>query len=73
MPATRLQRHPKTGTEMGQILRQERFVWMVAQGFSPHEQTPLPLAMFNTVCFFRNLGFALHILDTGRVSTGCTG
>lgn len=26
---------------------------MVAQGFSPHEQTPLPLAMFNTECFCR--------------------
>lgn len=41
------------GTEIGQILRQERFVWMEAQGFCPHEQTPLPLAMFNTDCFCR--------------------
>lgn len=43
----------KPGSERGQILRQERFVWMVAQGFSPHEQTPMPLAMFNTECFCR--------------------
>ena len=49
------------GTEMGQILRQERFVWMVAQGFSPHEQTPLPLAMFNTDCFCRT--WACNALD----------
>lgn len=41
------------GTEIGQILRQERFVWMEAQGFCPHERTPLPLAMFNTDCFCR--------------------
>lgn len=41
------------GTEIGQILRQERFVWMEARGFCPHEQTPLPLAMFNTDCFCR--------------------
>jgi len=31
----------KPGSERGQILRQERFVWMVAQGFSPHAQPPL--------------------------------
>lgn len=43
----------KPGSERGQILRQERFVWMVAEGFTPHEQTPLPLAMFNTECFCR--------------------
>jgi DNA-binding transcriptional LysR family regulator len=50
------------GTEIGQILRQERFVWMVAQGFHPHEQTPLPLAMFNTDCFCRT--WACNALDT---------
>ena len=43
----------KPGTEIGQLLRQERFVWAEAIGFSPHEQTPLPLAMFNTDCFCR--------------------
>jgi len=41
------------GYEIGQLLRQERFVWAEAQGFSPHEQNPLPLAMFNTDCFCR--------------------
>lgn len=50
------------GTEIGQILRQERFVWMVAQGFYPHEQSPMPLAMFNTDCFCRT--WACNALDT---------
>ncbi|WP_372489337.1 LysR substrate-binding domain-containing protein [Pseudomonas caspiana] len=49
------------GTEIGQILRQERFVWMVAQGFYPHEQNPIPLAMFNTDCFCRT--WACNALD----------
>ena len=49
------------GSEVGQILRQERFVWMVAQGFSPHEQATLPLAMFNTDCFCRT--WACNALD----------
>lgn len=43
----------KPGTEIGQLLRQERFVWAEAIGFSPHEQSTLPLAMFNTDCFCR--------------------
>jgi DNA-binding transcriptional LysR family regulator len=41
------------GKEIGQILRQERFVWAEAAGFCPHEQTPIPLAMFNSDCFCR--------------------
>jgi DNA-binding transcriptional LysR family regulator len=41
------------GREVGQLLRQERFVWAEAEGFFPHEQTPMPLAMFNTDCFCR--------------------
>ena len=41
------------GSEIGQLLRKERFVWAVAQCFAPHEQTPLPLAMFNSDCFCR--------------------
>ena len=36
-------------------------MWMVAQGFSPHEQTPMPLAMFNTECFCR--AWACNALD----------
>jgi DNA-binding transcriptional LysR family regulator len=41
------------GNEIGQLLRKERFVWAEAQCFSAHEQTPLPLAMFNSDCFCR--------------------
>src|SRR6218665_144517 len=50
------------GDEIGQLLRQERFVWAEALGFSPHEQTPIPLAMFNNDCFCRN--WACNALDT---------
>ncbi|MGH8352772.1 MAG: LysR substrate-binding domain-containing protein [Pseudomonas sp.] len=49
------------GTEIGQLLRQERLVWAEAQGFSPHEQEPLPLAMFNSQCFCR--AWACNALD----------
>lgn len=41
------------GTEIGQLLRQERFVWAEAAGFDLHEQRPIPLAMFNSGCFCR--------------------
>jgi DNA-binding transcriptional LysR family regulator len=50
------------GNEIGQLLRQERFVWAEAQGFSPHEQNPMPLAMFNSDCFCR--AWACNALDT---------
>ncbi|MBB2497020.1 LysR family transcriptional regulator [Aquipseudomonas ullengensis] len=49
------------GKEIGQLLRQERFVWAEALGFSPHEQTPIPLAMFNVDCFCR--AWACNALD----------
>ncbi|WP_296255202.1 MULTISPECIES: LysR substrate-binding domain-containing protein [unclassified Pseudomonas] len=53
------------GKEIGQILRQERFVWAEAAGFCPHEQTPIPLAMFNNDCFCRL--WACNALDaSGR-------
>ncbi|MDD0975440.1 LysR substrate-binding domain-containing protein [Pseudomonas fontis] len=42
------------GYEVGQLLRQERLVWAAAQGFCPHEQRPMPLAMFNSDCFCRS-------------------
>ncbi|HEK1688297.1 TPA: LysR family transcriptional regulator [Pseudomonas putida] len=42
------------GAEVGQLLRQERLVWAAAKGFCPHEQRPMPLAMFNTNCFCRS-------------------
>ncbi|WP_339510164.1 LysR substrate-binding domain-containing protein [Pseudomonas sp. RL_15y_Pfl2_60] len=50
------------GTEIGQLLRQERIVWAEAEGFNPHEQTPLPLAMFNSECFCRS--WACNALDS---------
>ena len=49
------------GSEIGQLLRQERFVWAEARGFSPHEQSPMPLAMFNSDCFCR--AWACNALD----------
>lgn len=49
------------GKELGQLLRQEHFVWAEAIGFSPHEQTPMPLAMFNTDCYCR--AWACNALD----------
>ncbi|MFB4394743.1 MULTISPECIES: LysR substrate-binding domain-containing protein [unclassified Pseudomonas] len=42
------------GSEVGQLLRQERLVWAAAQGHCPQEQRPMPLAMFNTDCFCRS-------------------
>lgn len=50
------------GHELGQLLRQERFVWAEASGYSPHEKDPIPLAMFNTDCFCR--AWACNALDT---------
>ena len=41
------------GSEIGQLLRKERFVWAQAQCYNPIEQSPLPLAMFNSDCFCR--------------------
>lgn len=49
------------GHEVGQLLRQERFVWAQAAGFYPHEQSPIPLAMFNNDCFCR--AWACNALD----------
>jgi len=57
------------GNEIGQLLRKERFVWAEAQNFSAHEQTPLPLAMFNSDCFCRL--WACNALDAmGRYDAG---
>ncbi len=52
----------KPGTEIGTLLRQERLVWIEAIGFAPHEQNPIPLAMFNTHCFCRD--WACNALDS---------
>ncbi len=53
------------GTEIGQLLRQERFVWAEAAGFDVHEQRPIPLAMFNADCFCR--AWACNALDALEV------
>ena len=53
------------GTEIGQLLRRERFVWTEAPGFNTHEQRPIPLAMFNTDCFCR--AWACNALDSLEV------
>ncbi|CAM3197492.1 LysR family transcriptional regulator [Pseudomonas floridensis] len=52
----------RPGTEIGQLLRREHLVWVEAQGHSPHDQSPMPLAMFNTQCFCRE--WACNALDT---------
>jgi DNA-binding transcriptional LysR family regulator len=52
----------KPGDEIGQLLRQERFVWAEAIGFSPSEQNTMPLAMFNSDCFCRL--WACNALET---------
>ncbi|GAB2790778.1 LysR substrate-binding domain-containing protein [Halomonas shantousis] len=41
------------GQEMGELLRQEPMVWVVAESHSPHEQEPVPLALFDENCFCR--------------------
>ena len=53
------------GTEIGQLLRRERFVRAEAPGFNTHEQRPMPLAMFNTDCFCR--AWACNALDSLEV------
>tara|TARA_R110002126_G_scaffold49096_2_gene136106 strand:+ start:744 stop:1598 length:855 start_codon:yes stop_codon:yes gene_type:complete len=52
----------KPGTEIGQLLRQEKMVWAQAAGFALQEQPSLPLAMFNSDCFCRE--WACNALDT---------
>ncbi|WXL27625.1 LysR substrate-binding domain-containing protein [Ectopseudomonas mendocina] len=42
------------GSENGQLLRQEPFVWAQARGSNLHEQQTLPLALFTPPCFCHN-------------------
>ncbi|SDI50037.1 DNA-binding transcriptional regulator, LysR family [Pseudomonas flavescens] len=49
------------GTEVGQLLRQERLVWAQAADARLHEVATLPLAVFNTQCFCR--AWACNALD----------
>nr|WP_211235505.1 LysR substrate-binding domain-containing protein [Halomonas anticariensis] len=43
----------EVGHEIGEILRQDETVWVVADSHSPYRQTPLPLALFEDPCFCR--------------------
>lgn len=63
MDLTIVTREP--GTEIGQLLRQERFVWAEAAGYDLHEQRPIPLAMFNSGCFCR--AWVCNALDAAEI------
>lgn len=52
------------GDEIGQLLRQERFVWAQARGQDLYERNPLPLAMFSAGCFCR--AWACNALDANE-------
>ena len=52
------------GDEIGQLLRQERFVWAQARGQDLYERNPLPLAMFSAGCFCR--AWACNALDASE-------
>ncbi|TDX33046.1 DNA-binding transcriptional LysR family regulator [Modicisalibacter xianhensis] len=43
----------EVGHEIGEILRQDATVWVVAESHSLHQQSPLPLALFEEPCFCR--------------------
>ncbi|CAM5484026.1 MULTISPECIES: LysR substrate-binding domain-containing protein [Stutzerimonas stutzeri group] len=63
MDLTIVTREP--GTEIGQLLRQERFVWAEATGYDLHQQRPIPLAMFNSGCFCR--AWVCNALDAAEI------
>ncbi|EIK53856.1 LysR family transcriptional regulator [Stutzerimonas stutzeri TS44] len=63
MDLTIVTREP--GTEIGQLLRQERFVWAEAAGYDLHQQRPMPLAMFNSGCFCR--AWVCNALDAAEI------
>ncbi|MBV2206628.1 MAG: LysR family transcriptional regulator [Pseudomonas sp.] len=63
MDLTIVTREP--GTEIGQLLRQERFVWAEATGNDLHQQRPIPLAMFNSGCFCR--AWVCNALDAAEI------
>jgi DNA-binding transcriptional LysR family regulator len=53
------------GGETGEVLRREPVVWATAERHLAHEQEPLPLALFQSGCLFRD--WALASLDgSGR-------
>jgi len=49
------------GAERGEILRQEPSVWAASARHLVHEADPLPLALFQPGCWFRDAG--LRVLD----------
>lgn len=53
------------GDEIGQLLRQDRMLWVGAPGFDVQAQRPLPLAMFNEGCFCR--AWACNALDAREI------
>lgn len=63
MDLTIVTREP--GTEIGQLLRQERFFWAEAAGYDLHQQRPIPLAMFNSGCFCR--AWVCNALDAAEI------
>jgi DNA-binding transcriptional LysR family regulator len=66
------------GAVTGQTLRTERTVWVTAKQYHVHEQDPLPLAVFQKKCFFRDwavnalneMGRAYRIAYTSPSITG---
>ena len=53
------------GAEIGEILRREPTVWATAERHLAHEQDPLPLALFQPGCPFRDWALA-GLGETGR-------
>lgn len=49
------------GNMEGQILRREATVWATSRSYFAHEQTPLPLVLFQQGCIYRS--WALKALD----------
>lgn len=43
----------EVGHEIGEILRQDETVWVTAEHHAPHQQSPMPLALFEEPCFCR--------------------
>ena len=46
------------GGEPGEVLRREPVVWATAERYLAHEQEPLPLALFQSGCVFRDWALA---------------
>lgn len=52
----------EAGREEGPILRREPVVWITSQDASPHEEKPVPLALFSPPCIFHD--WALKAMGT---------